>query len=218
LETKIRNQLEINPVIIDLGIGNVGSLTNAIKFLGLNCAISNKVEEIEKATHLLLPGVGAYDTAMLEINRLGLHNHLNRLVVEESRPLIGICLGMQLLFESSEEGLEQGLGFVSGKLEKLPADTAKGVKVPHAGFSEVTLEQRSGFFKGMGDKQSFYFTHSFAVRAAGLGFETATCDYGFPFTAAFKHKNIYGAQFHPEKSQSIGLRLLANFFEGGTAT
>ncbi len=205
--------MNIDPVIVDLGLGNVGSLENALGFLGLGVRLSDDPDDIREATHLILPGVGAFDHAVCEMDRRGLRQELYNLANVEKVPIIGICLGMQLLFESSEEGTEQGLGLIPGKLERIKSGPGDAVKVPHAGFSKVRLEQTSGFFNEMGDFQSFYFTHSYAIRGSHLNFESAICDYGFPFAAAFRKGNIYGTQFHPEKSQSAGLRCLVNFFE-----
>lgn len=206
--------IRFEPVIIDLGIGNTGSLTNALKFLGIDSSLGSSPEQLSKASHLLLPGVGAFDPAMKEIDRHGLRPLLNQLVMEEQKPVFGICLGMQLLFEGSHEGKHPGLGFIPGTLERLPPNRDQGIKVPHAGFSSVQLEQTTGFFDDMAEEQCFYFTHSYAMRAEAVNFEVAICEYGFPFVAAFKRNNIYGAQFHPEKSQNAGLRCLVNFFEG----
>ena len=215
METEFRSNLKINPVIVDLGIGNVASLINAFRFVGVEGTLSSDEAHIREATHIVLPGVGAFDAAMQEMERLKLQESIRQEVIENRKPIIGICLGMQLLFESSDEGECRGLGLLPGNMERLSSDNGSAIKVPHAGFSPVILEQSSGFFNGLNKTESFYFTHSYALRSDSVGFASADCDYGFRFTAAFKYENIYGAQFHPEKSQSAGLRCLVNFLGDG---
>ena len=216
METEVCGKLTLRPIIIDLGIGNIASLVNAFRFIGVEAAIGNSAEDIQSASHLVLPGVGAFDPAMHMIDQLNIRNVIRKEVLEREKPIIGICLGMQLLFQSSEEGTCEGLGLAAGRLERLSADGNKPIKVPHAGFSHTQIDKNANFFADLKDTESFYFTHSYAVRSDPATLPAAICDYGFPFVAAFQVKNIFGAQFHPEKSQSAGLRCLINFLKHGT--
>ena len=131
----------------------------------------------------------------------------------KSMPMLGVCLGMQLLCESSEEGCLPGLGLIPGRFVRLEPNAGKGVKVPHVGFSSVYGYAQTGLFKELGPKSHYYFTHSYALPALQGGCNVAHCDHSTPFVAAFQKENICGAQFHPEKSQSAGLRLMSNFLE-----
>ena len=204
------------PVILDLKVGNLASLANAFEFIGIEGLISNEPDAIRNASHIVLPGVGAFDAAMNEMDRLGLRSVIVEEVTSKNKPIIGICVGFQVLFESSEEGKAAGLGLLRGSLKLLPQNPDKGLKVPHTGFSNVQLDTDSDFFSGLSNEESFYFTHSFALVGSKFPFETGICNYGVPFAAAAKSQNIYGTQFHPEKSQSAGLRCLVNFFERTT--
>jgi len=201
----------MNVVILDVGMGNLFSLTSALGFLGAAHLVTAEAEELSRASHVILPGVGAFDAAMERIETLGLDDVLRTTALETKVPFLGVCLGMQLMFDSSEEGERPGLRLVPGRLTKLTADISARLKVPHVGFDRTYGYRPEGMFAGQVESAHFYFTHSFALNSLEAGCNVAMCDHSSPFVAAFQHENICGAQFHPEKSQSTGLQLLADF-------
>ena len=198
-------------VVLDLGTSNVRSLTAALTWLGAPHTVATEGSALEAATHVLLPGVGAWDAAMLRIAEARLRGPIVHHVQVRRRPLLGICLGMQLLFEASDEGALPGLGLLSGRFRQLVPDTARGHAVPHARFARVGGFVETGLFAGLGADPCFYFTHSFALPELDGAGDTAWCRHSEPFVAAFTRGLLSGVQFHPEKSQGAGLRLLANF-------
>lgn len=203
----------MNVLVIDLGVGNIRSLTSALTYLGVNHVVTANMAVFGSATHVILPGVGAYDTAMQMIAKISLVEPLQRYVVEKGMPLLGVCLGMQLLCEGSEEGYLPGLALMPGRFLKLASSSHTQQKVPHVGFSSVYGYRETGLFKGLGRKSDFYFTHSYALPSLDRDRNVAICDHAQSFVAAFQDENICGVQFHPEKSQSTGLRLISNFLE-----
>ena len=193
--------------ILDYGMGNLRSVEKALEHVGVTATITNDAGEVRAADGLILPGVGAFPRAMARIRELG----LDGLIAErrgEGVPILGICLGLQLLFESSTElGGAGGLGLLDGPVAELEAE---GLKVPHIGWEPVRWEQESRLTEGIPTETPFYFVHSFAPRPSGdelLG----TAVYGERFACAAERDNVFGVQFHPEKSSAAGLRLLANF-------
>lgn len=200
-------------LVIDLGTSNIGSLTSALRYLGVTPTVDSDPSAIASASHVILPGVGSFDAAMTRIAALSLSVPLRVHAVERQRPLLGVCLGMQLLFDGSEEGKLPGLGLVAGRFLKLSATRQSTHKIPHVGFSAVYGYRDVGFFKKLGPRAHFYFTHSYALPVLGEDWNVALCDHARPFVAAFQRRVICGTQFHPEKSQSAGLRLLSNFLE-----
>jgi glutamine amidotransferase len=203
----------MNVLVLDLGLGNIRSLTSALTFLGARHEVSADPAACAGASHLILPGVGAFDAAMTKIKEIGLAAPLLHEVRDNRKPLLGVCLGMQLLCEGSDEGVLPGLGLMPGHFRKLEADAGLRRKVPHVGFSAIRGYQHTGLFQGLEEPAHFYFTHSFALSPDGLDCNVGLCDHAKPFVAAFQRENICGAQFHPEKSQAAGLRLLSNFLE-----
>lgn len=203
----------MNVVVIDLGTGNIRSLTSALTYLGATHVVADDPAALESATHAILPGVGAFDAAMQKIAERSLLEPIQRYALEEDMPLLGVCLGMQLLCEGSEEGRLPGLALMPGRFLRLEPDTRSHQKVPHVGFSSVYGYRETGLFKELGRRSHFYFTHSYALPALDGDCNVAVCDHLRPFVAAFQRGNICGAQFHPEKSQSAGLRLISNFLD-----
>ncbi len=193
--------------ILDYGMGNLRSVEKALEHVGARAAITHDAGEVRDADGLVLPGVGAFPRAMERIRERGLDG-----LIEERRaagvPILGICLGLQLLFDSTTElGGAEGLGLLPGPVAGLEAD---GLKVPHIGWSPVRWEQESRLTEGIETETPFYFVHSFAPAPNGddlLG----TAAYGARFACAAERENVYGVQFHPEKSSAAGLRLLSNF-------
>ena len=199
--------------IVDYGLGNLRSVAGAVEKVGHEPVITNKVEDLESADKLILPGVGAFGDGMANLHSLGLVEPLTRLVLEEEKSVLGICLGSQLLArESSEFGHHEGLGWIDASVTKIAAED-NGLRVPHVGWNQLVKTQDSVLFDGIGDDALFYFVHSFVVNCEDAGIVIGECAYGARFTAAFQKGNIYATQFHPEKSQLDGLRLLKNFLD-----
>ena len=195
--------------IIDYGMGNLGSIRNMLRRIGASSVITGDPDVIRRAPKILLPGVGHFDAAMKEIEERGLRDVLNAKALDERVPTLGICLGMQLITRGSEEGALPGLCWVSGETRRFPADGT--VKVPHMGWNAVTMTRESVLTAGLPDDARFYFVHSYYVTTDRPADSVLTTTYGVTFTAAIEAGNIYGAQFHPEKSHKFGMRLLANF-------
>jgi imidazole glycerol-phosphate synthase subunit HisH len=199
--------------IIDYGMGNLGSIANMLKKTGAESRITSSVQDIENATKLILPGVGAFDTAMTKINESGLREVLDRKVLEDKVPVLGICLGMQLLTQGSEEGSMPGLGWIPGMTRRFTA--TKGVKIPHMGWNIVTpatpCKLNEGFEEE--DETRFYFVHSYAVQVDSPEHSIFRTNYILDFDSGIRKENIYGVQFHPEKSHRFGKKLLSNFVE-----
>jgi len=201
----------MNIVIIDYGMGNIRSIIGALKYLGVeNVRVSNNSKDLKEADKLILPGVGSFSMAMRNIKALRLDQYLKHEVIEKKKPVLGICLGMQLMGKSSqEEGFSYGLGFINSKVEIL---FNIGIKVPHVGFNQVRVNKESVLFDGISNLSDFYFTHSFQMQS-NEDINQATCSYGNEFIVSYELDNIVGVQFHPELSQTNGLKLLDNFIK-----
>jgi len=199
--------------IINYGMGNLGSIVNMFKRIGVPSIVTNDIGTIRKATKLLLPGVGAFDAAMKRINSIdGLKETLDEIVLIKKRPILGICLGMQLLTKSSEEGVENGLGWIDAMTVRFPNEN--GLKIPHMGWNIVHFTRSHPLNKGMLDEeQRFYFVHSYFVVCINEQDILGQTNYGIRFTSVIQNGNIFGAQFHPEKSHKFGMQLLKNFAE-----
>lgn len=195
--------------IIDYGLGNLVSVKNMLKKLGAESVITDKVSDIENAEKMILPGVGSFDNGMNLIKQKGLLDILNKKAMQDKIPTLGICLGMQLLTKGSEEGAEKGLAWVDAQTIKFNF-TDKVLKIPHMGWSYIDVKKENKLIQ-QADKHRFYFVHSYYVKCNNENDVIATCDYGTEFTCMFNHENIYGAQFHPEKSLKFGMELLNNF-------
>lgn len=195
--------------IIDYDAGNIRSVEKAVKKLGFEPLTTRDSDEIRRASHVILPGVGAFGDAMEKLHRFGLVPVIKE-AADSGKPFLGICLGEQLIFEKSEESPGvQGLGILKGEVKKLPVD--KGLKVPNIGWNSVELRKKSLLFKDIKDGEYFYFVHSYYVHAADRGLVSAAIGYGVTVDAAVEKDNIFATQFHPEKSSDMGLRLLGNF-------
>ena len=196
-------------LIIDYGLGNLVSVKNMFKKLGVDAEISDDISKINTASKLILPGVGAFDNGMNLIKSKGLQDVLNKRVLIDQTPILGICLGMQLLTKSSEEGNEKGLGWIDAETVKFTFSDKK-LKIPHMGWDYVSVKRENKLIdKKQG--QRFYFVHSYFVKCNNQNDIIASCNYGNEFTCMFNHENIYGAQFHPEKSLRFGMEVLYNF-------
>ncbi|MBL8344042.1 MAG: imidazole glycerol phosphate synthase subunit HisH [Rubrivivax sp.] len=195
--------------IVDYGMGNLGSVLNMLKRVGAAAEVTGDPASIARARKILLPGVGAFDSAMRRINESGLREVLDAKVLEERVPTLGICLGMQLLTRGSDEGQLPGLAWIDASTRRFP-DIA-GLKVPHMGWNLAAPVAASPLTAGLPAESRFYFVHSYHVQVDDARDSVLRTHYGVTFDAAIAHENIYGAQFHPEKSHKFGMRLLANF-------
>lgn len=199
--------------IVDYGMGNLGSVKNMFKRIGVESKISSEISEIDKASKLLLPGVGSFDAAMTLLNSNGFKEILDHKVLREKTPILGICLGMQLLTRKSEEGLLPGLGWISADTIKFNFDQQFEFKIPHMGWNSVNIIKENGLTKDLMEEPKFYFVHSYKVHCDNSDDVIGTTNYGANFHSMISHENIYGAQFHPEKSHKYGMQILQNFAE-----
>lgn len=198
-------------VIIDYGIGNLASVLNMFKKIGVKeVEISSDKDKIAKADKLLLPGVGAFDAGMANLEKSELIPLLNEKVMGDKVPVLGICLGMQMLTKRSEEGVKSGLGWIDAETLKFNPDPALHLKVPNMGWSYVTVQRLNPLIE-MESKNRFYFVHSYYVKCNDEAQSLATSNFGENFTCMVNKDNIFGAQFHPEKSLKFGMKLLENF-------
>jgi glutamine amidotransferase len=201
-------------VIIDYGMGNLGSILNMLKRIGAPAMISADPREIENADKLILPGVGAFDTGMKRLNEVGLIDLLSQQVLERKKPTLGVCLGMQLLMKGSEEGTQRGLGWIDGETIRFQFDPNKNhLKIPHMGWNTIAVKRDGALLRNMPSEPRFYFVHSYHVVCHHSQDVVAVTDYGYAFPAVLQHENIVGAQFHPEKSHRFGMQVFKNFVE-----
>ena len=198
--------------VIDYGAGNLRSVVHALNYLGVvDMRIVQSPHELHGADKIILPGVGAFGAGMQQLHQQGLVTALKD-AIHSGIPYLGICLGMQFLFEHSDEmGDHEGLSILPGHVTRFPQDM--GLKVPHMGWNQLQQRCDSMLLAGIGKDSSAYFVHSYYCAPANEGDIVATVDYGIPFTAVVHRDNIFGVQFHPEKSQRTGLQLLTNFLE-----
>ena len=195
--------------IIDYGAGNLQSVKKALDFIGAESKITDNKDEINAASHIILPGVGSFADAMSCIRERGLEETIKK-SANGSKHFLGICLGLQLLFESSEESPGvKGLGVFKGDIVTIPTDN--GLKVPHIGWNSVKLNQTNGIFEGIKDESYFYFVHSYYLKNADEDIVAGTTEYGVPIQCAVQNGRVCATQFHPEKSSEVGLALLKNF-------
>jgi glutamine amidotransferase len=198
--------------IIDYGLGNVKAFDNIYKRLHIPVKILKSEIDFENVTKLILPGVGAFDHAMSTFTQSGMREVTEKMVLENNVPVIGICVGMQMLAKNSEEGKLPGLGWVNGSVKKF--DETKihfTTHLPHMGWNDVEVDNTKPIFKDFEKDALYYFLHSYYFSCNESQDIIATAEYGINFTCAVNHKNIYGVQFHPEKSHEFGIKLLENF-------
>lgn len=200
--------------VINYGMGNAGSIFNMLKKIGAEAVITNKKEEIKRANKIILPGVGTFDNGMLNLHDLGIVETIKTEVLEKKKPFLGICLGMQLLGRRSEEGREEGLNLIPFESKKFSFDSSLNLKVPHMGWNIVKFNMNDPLFTDIKGTQRYYFVHSYHAICDLAENSLISCDYGYEFTAAVKKDNIYGVQFHPEKSHKFGMKLMENFVGG----
>jgi glutamine amidotransferase len=196
-------------IIIDYGMGNLRSVQKAIEAVGSRAEISSDPDHVRAASRVILPGVGAFADAIAELTRTGLGEAF-RDAVKQGKPCLGVCLGLQLLFDRSEEdGDHTGLGLLPGKVVRFKAQ--QGLKIPHMGWNTLEIRKPIALLDGLGESPSVYFVHSYHAEPDEPGDIAAASDYPDPFTAIVARDNLVACQFHPEKSQSVGLAMYANF-------
>lgn len=199
-------------IIINYGMGNVASVLNMIRFIGGDARISTSPEELRDASTLILPGVGAFDAGIRSLRETGMDNAIREAVSDNGATLLGICLGMQLLMESSEEGHLPGLALVPGKVKRFQVHEY-GLHVPHMGWNTVQPIRSSKLFDANAEEYRFYFVHSYHVECEDPQDVAGITHYGYDFTSAFERGRVLGVQFHPEKSHRFGMALLKRFLE-----
>ena len=200
-------------VIINYGLGNLSSVGNAFTALGIEYVITDTPEMLGSSTHIVLPGVGSFKEGMNGLKRGGWIEPLHKQVLQQRKPFLGICLGMQLLADKGfENGECAGLAFISGRVEKIPV-MEHHLPLPHIGWNSVQVEQSKRIVQGLPVAPDFYFVHSYRLVPIDSSVIAGTAEYGVPITAIVEKDNIFGTQFHPEKSAEAGLKILKNFSE-----
>lgn len=198
--------------IIDYGAGNLGSIANMLRKLGQSAIITSKPEEIQKAEKLILPGVGRFDYGMSKLKESGLIGALNQKVLEDKTPILGICLGAQLMTKKSEEGKISGLGWFDAEVKKFSFPKEQSdLRIPHMGWNYVMIENETALSKGLPAGSKYYFVHSYYLKANNPEDIFMVTHYGNDFVSALNRDNIYAVQFHPEKSHKYGLKIFQNF-------
>lgn len=198
--------------IIDYGLGNINAFVNVYTKLNIPVRVARTADEVLSAGKLILPGVGSFDYAMTLLNNSGLRSAVEKKVVEERTPVIGICVGMQMMAESSDEGVLPGLGWIKGKVRLFDESKISfKTKLPHMGWNNIIPVTNQGLLNGLDNDSRFYFLHSYYFECSDQANVLATTEYGIRYACAVKSENVYGVQFHPEKSHSNGVLLLENF-------
>jgi imidazole glycerol-phosphate synthase subunit HisH len=200
--------------IINYGLGNIRAFANLYKRLNIPVAIATRAQDLEGASKLIVPGVGAFDHAMELLNGSGMREALDDMALRQAVPILGVCVGMQILAGSSEEGRLSGLGWIEGRVRRFDENTLhQPPRLPHMGWNDVVPKSGARLFSGLERDSRFYFLHSYYFDCASNDNVLATSEYGIAFGCAIRSNNIYGVQFHPEKSHDYGVRLLKNFAE-----
>ena len=197
--------------IIDYGLGNVQAFLNTYKNLGIQAKSAKNDKDLKDTTHIILPGVGSFDQAITLFNNSGMKSQVEQMVLKDEIPILGVCVGMQILGNTSEEGCLKGLGWISGNIKKIQFDKTTSLPLPHMGWNNINTKNNSKLFFELELDSSFYFLHSFYFDCLVSSHEIAEVFYGDKMTCAIKKNNIYGVQFHPEKSHYFGTKLLKNF-------
>ena len=198
--------------LIDYGVGNIRAFTNIYKNLNIPVKIAKNVNDLTDVTKLILPGVGAFDHAMEQLEQSGMRQRLDELVLDNRMPIVGICVGMQMLAHSSDEGKLSGLGWIDASVKRFDVSKINySTHLPHMGWNDVNPIKENGILKGLENDAKFYFLHSYYFHCNDPQDTIAITDYGIEFSCAVNKNNIYGVQFHPEKSHQYGIQLLNNF-------
>ena len=198
--------------ILNYGLGNINAFTNIYKILDIPCKIISSKNELSGVDRMILPGVGAFDYAMKRFNESGLRNKVEKMVLNSGIPIIGICVGMQMLANSSEEGKREGLGWIPADVRLFDtSNIPHKTKLPHMGWNTIKFKSDEYLFKNLNDNPRFYFLHSYYFKSKKDNLIISETIYGYKFTSSIRLNNIYGVQFHPEKSHQNGIQLLYNF-------
>lgn len=198
--------------IINYGLGNIKAIQNVFNKISVPSRVVSNINELDGAEKIVLPGVGAFDYAMQKLKNSGMHDKLNELVLEQEVPVIGICVGMQMMAKSSDEGKLEGLGWIDANVKKFDETKLDNkIQLPHMGWNDVNPSKINSLFIGLEKNARFYFLHSYYISCNQNEQALATSEYPEKFVCAVNHKNIYGVQFHPEKSHQFGVTLLHNF-------
>lgn len=202
-------------VVIDFGVGNLGSILNMLNKVGAKAIISSEISDLENADKLVLPGVGSFDNGFIKLKEFGFIPVLNRKVINQKTPILGICLGMQLFTKRSEEGVMPGLGWLDAETIKFNFNNNdnNNLRIPHMGWNTISINREDPIFKDLKEEARFYFVHSYHLICNNEEDILAKTHYGYDFTSIVRKENILGAQFHPEKSHKFGMNLLRNFVE-----
>ena len=200
--------------IVNYGLGNIAAFSNLYKRLNIPAKVARTAADLADAERIILPGVGAFDYAMGLLDASGMRETLDELVVRRKVPIVGICVGMQILADGSDEGVRKGLGWIPGRVRAFAGNEAsKAMALPHMGWNDVAPAAGEALFRRLEDDARFYFLHSYFFECADPAHVVATADYGLQFSCAVRKDNVHGVQFHPEKSHHYGARLLKNFSE-----
>ncbi len=197
--------------IINYGLGNIRAFENIFNLLNLPFSVASSKIDLEKAEKIILPGVGSFDHAMKLLNKSGMREILERKVLDQKIPILGICVGMQILGLSSEEGSSNGLGFIDGEVKKFPSSDLNNLPLPHMGWNNINFDKNIDIFYEVKRNPYFYFLHSYYFECKKADNIISYADYGKEFVCAVKKGNVYGVQFHPEKSHENGIKVLRNF-------
>ncbi len=209
----IEKQLKDNIIIVDYGMGNLRSISNKFRKLNLDVKISSDLSEIRSADKLILPGVGHFKTGMTKLNDTGLVDLLDTMVLKDKIPVLGICLGLQLFTRYSEEGNVAGLGWIDAETVRFTVSDKTKYKVPHMGWNSVEIVNNNELDKDLVNGELFYFVHSYHVKCNDQDAVWMKTSYDYEFVSALRKENIYGTQFHPEKSHEAGLQIIKRFAE-----
>lgn len=200
-------------VIVDYDMGNIGSVYNMLKKIGRKSEITRDLEKIRQADHIILPGVGAFDSGMEQLEKFGLVELIRHKALVDKTPILGICLGAQLMLEKSEEGQKAGLGLVKGEVKRFQLSAESKLRIPNMGWNQIEKVKSSNLVDILPEQPRFYFVHSYHFKMTQSEDQLLISEYGYSFCSAFQHENISGVQFHPEKSHKFGMALLRNFTE-----
>ncbi len=200
-------------VIIDYGMGNIGSISNMFKYLGVSAVVSSDPQIIETADKLILPGVGHFDKAIQNINSLNIFDLIRNKALIQQTPILGICLGMQIMCKTSEEGVLPGLSLINGSVNKFKFQDELKLKIPHMGWNNIEIVKDTNVLNNLDEDSRFYFVHSYFVSCENYDDVMTYTNYGKRFVSSFQSQNIIGVQFHPEKSHKFGMNIFKNFIE-----
>ncbi|MGB7207256.1 MAG: imidazole glycerol phosphate synthase subunit HisH [Pyrinomonadaceae bacterium] len=205
--------MKLNVIIVDYGTGNLNSVKRSLDILGISSVVSSDPKDIANAEKIILPGVGHFGKAMSNLKRLNLLDPLHDAALVERKPILGICLGMELMAKKSEEGNASGLGWFEAEIIQFNVSNKKKYKVPHMGWNQICIKKNSSLMKNVPEFSEFYFVHSYHLKIKNQSDLLNETEYEVTFPSAIEKDNIFGVQYHPEKSHDAGLQLLKNFIE-----